>query len=798
MAEQDLVVQTTPHAALTITNHMYVAKGTFPMRGRTDYVIIPGQARGAPDYVYTIEENDAVEAGSIAVNRIQRTCCKLSVGIDRIRVRLWKPPAKNFLLANMSLEIDFANPKRAEDAATVDMERLISNFKRQYGKQIFAVDQEFGVDFEGAKFKFTVRETQVLNEDTSSLEIANDGLKAVHYMGMLTEDTNVAFSKKQGRKIQFTNVPAGVAPRPSNDKPPVPSNAMRFVEGASTGALLQAALSRPREVNFGSRNAPQQRTCTTTAHRAQPSTRSNLLKAGFNFESYGIGGLDAEADQVFRRAFASRIFPASFLSRLGVSHVKGILLYGPPGCGKTLMARQVGKMLNCVAPKIVNGPEILSKFVGESEKNVRALFEPAEKEMAEKGDESELHLIIFDEFDAIVKQRGSTRDNTGVADSVVNQLLSKIDGVDCLNNVLLVAMTNRKDLIDEALLRPGRFEVQIEVKLPDYEGRKQIFNIHIKKQQEAGVLGKDVDIATLAANAKNYTGAEIEGVVRAAASFALNRLIDYKDPTKPISQNINVTMEDFLLAMEDVKPAFGMSKDLSSYKRQGIFDYGQVWQEQMRRCMSYIAPLKSGGAQQVQSVLLEGAIGTGKTALAAHMAECSTFPFIKVVTGDDMTGYFENSKVNYIKKAFDDAHKSPYSVVILDELEDLIDYVSEGPRFSSLILQTLRRSIKRLPPEGSRILIIGTTSCPNAMKQLDFFNQWDVVHKVLELSRSDVPAILNHMGVRFTSPKDEKEAINCHLMPRYIAIKRLMQVAEMARALALGPDGLPELADKRH
>jgi vesicle-fusing ATPase len=138
---------------------------------------------------------------------------------------------------------------------------------------------------------------------------------------------------------------------------------------------------------------------------------------------------------------------------LGIPHVKGILLFGPPGTGKTLIARQIGKLLNGREPKVVNGPEVLSKFVGETEKNIRDLFADAEAEQKSRGDESELHIIIFDELDAICKARGSTRDGTGVHDSIVNQLLTKIDGVEALNNILLIGMTNRKDLLDEALLR---------------------------------------------------------------------------------------------------------------------------------------------------------------------------------------------------------------------------------------------------------------------------------------------------------------------------------------------------------
>jgi vesicle-fusing ATPase len=174
--------------------------------------------------------------------------------------------------------------------------------------------------------------------------------------------------------------------------------------------------------------------------RAAPNA---ILAPNFKFEDMGIGGLDTEFGAIFRRAFASRVFPPGLVDKLGIQHVKGILLHGPPGTGKTLMARQIGKMLNAREPKIVNGPEILNKYVGASEENIRKLFADAEAEVRyfvpsimphshrriqykAKADESGLHIIIFDELDAICKQRGSTNSGTGVGDSVVNQLLSKV------------------------------------------------------------------------------------------------------------------------------------------------------------------------------------------------------------------------------------------------------------------------------------------------------------------------------------------------------------------------------------
>ena len=144
-------------------------------------------------------------------------------------------------------------------------------------------------------------------------------------------------------------------------------------------------------------------------NQKQTTVNSSLFKTkDFSFEKLGIGGLDKQFEDIFRRAFSSRVFPQSVVKRLGIQHVKGMLLHGPPGTGKTLIARQIGKMLNGREPKICNGPEVMSKYVGQSEENIRALFADAEAEQKLKGDDSELHIIIFDEIAAVCKARGST------------------------------------------------------------------------------------------------------------------------------------------------------------------------------------------------------------------------------------------------------------------------------------------------------------------------------------------------------------------------------------------------------
>jgi vesicle-fusing ATPase len=403
------------------------------------------------------------------------------------------------------------------------------------------------------------------------------------------------------------------------------------VEGQDhTNGIERGLLSKDTYIVFEASNASGIKIVNQ-----REAASSNIFKhKEFNLESLGIGGLGAEFADIFRRAFASRVFPPHVTSRLGIKHVKGMLLFGPPGTGKTLMARQIGKMLNGKDPKIVNGPEVLSKFVGETEKNVRDLFADAEQDQRTLGDASELHVIIFDEIDAICKSRGSTRDGTGVHDSIVNQLLTKIDGVEALNNVLLIGMTNRKDLLDEALLRPGRLEVQVEISLPDEAGRLQILQIHTNKMKENSFLGTDINLQELAARTKNYSGAELEGVVKSATSYALNRQLSMDDLTKPVEEeNIKITMEDFLHAIYEVQPAFGASTDdLERCRLNGMVDCGHRHNHIYKRAMLLVEQVKVSTRSPLVTCLLEGPSGSGKTALAATIGIDSDFPYVKIVS----------------------------------------------------------------------------------------------------------------------------------------------------------------------
>jgi SpoVK/Ycf46/Vps4 family AAA+-type ATPase len=170
--------------------------------------------------------------------------------------------------------------------------------------------------------------------------------------------------------------------------------------------------------------------------------------------------------------------------------------------GKTLLARQIGKLLTTKEPRVVSGPELLNKFVGASEENVRKLFAEAEEDLKVNGPEkAQLHIIIVDECDALFKARGSGGDSTGVHEGVVTQFLSKLDGVHSLPNVLVIGMTNRREALDPAILRPGRLEVHIEIGLPNEHGRQQILDIHLRAMRESRVLDEDSFQDHSAANA---------------------------------------------------------------------------------------------------------------------------------------------------------------------------------------------------------------------------------------------------------------------------------------------------------
>lgn len=185
---------------------------------------------------------------------------------------------------------------------------------------------------------------------------------------------------------------------------------------------------------------------------------------------------------------------AEELELLGLTPVRGLLLYGPPGCGKTALAREISKALRARKPKIVSAPELLDRWVGGSEKLVRELFLDAEAELAAVNNDvrhSALHVIVIDEIDAVFRQRSTAQDSgEATRSSAVNQILAKLDGVKALHNVLLIGMTNRKELLDQALLRPGRLEVQIHIPLPDTNGRRQILNIHFQPLRQRGRLSQ--------------------------------------------------------------------------------------------------------------------------------------------------------------------------------------------------------------------------------------------------------------------------------------------------------------------
>ncbi|KAF4356241.1 hypothetical protein G4B88_002853 [Cannabis sativa] len=717
-SQATMKVTTTPSPDLALTNLAYVCPSdlqNFAVPSSKLFLALIGNS------FKTYTPHPSIHSGEIALNAIQRRHAKVSTG-DAVPVIRFIPPDE-FNLALLTLELEFV--KKGTKSEQVDAVLLANQLRKRFIYQVMTSGQKVSFEYHGNNYIFTVNQAAIEGQEKSS------GPER----GMISNDTYIVFETSNQSGIKIVN-----------QREAASSNIFRHKE--------------------------------------------------FNLQSLGIGGLGAEFADIFRRAFASRVFPPHVTNKLGIKHVKGMLLYGPPGTGKTLMARQIGKMLDGREPKlqfsdllsapvsilddldqIVNGPEVLSKFVGETEKNVRDLFADAENDQRTRGDESDLHVIIFDEIDAICKSRGSTRDGTGVHDSIVNQLLTKIDGVEALNNVLLIGMTNRKDLLDEALLRPGRLEVQVEISLPDENGRLQILQIHTNKMKENSFLAPDVNLAELAARTKNYSGAELEGVVKSAVSYALNRQLSMDDLTKPVDEeNIKVTMDDFLNACHEIVPAFGASTDdLKRSRLNGMADCGDRHKHIYQRAMLLVEQVKVSKGSPLVTCLLEGPSGSGKTALAATVGIDSDFPYVKIVSAETMIGLHESTKCAHIVKVFEDAYKSPLSIIILDDIERLLEYVAIGPRFSNVISQTLLVLLKRLPPEGKKLMVIGTTSELNFLDSVGLCYAFSVTYHVPTLKANDAKRVLQQLNV-FAEDDIDSAAEALDDMP----IKKLYMLIEMA------------------
>ncbi|XP_035590857.2 vesicle-fusing ATPase [Oncorhynchus keta] len=673
-------------------------------------------------FVFTVKTHQSVVPGTIAFSLPQRKWAGLSIGQD-VEVTNYNFDKSKQCVGTMMVEIDFLQ-KKSVDSSQYDSDKMAAEFIQHFNSQAFSTGQQLVFSFCDKLFGLLIKDIEAMDPSILKGE-AGSGKKHKIDIGLLLGNSQVVFEK------------------------------------AESSSLTLIGKSKTRE------------------------SRQSIINPDWNFERMGIGGLDKEFSDIFRRAFASRVFPPDIVEQMGCKHVKGILLFGPPGCGKTLMARQIGKMLNAREPKVVNGPEILNKYVGESEANIRKLFADAEDEQKRLGANSGLHIIIFDEIDAICKQRGSMAGSTGVHDTVVNQLLSKIDGVEQLNNILVIGMTNRPDLIDEALLRPGRLEVKMEIGLPDEKGRVQILNIHTAKMRQFHLLGSDVDVSELAAETKNYSGAELEGLVRAAQSTAMNRHIKASATVEvdlEKAENLQVHRDDFLASLDnDIKPAFGTnSEDYASYIMNGIIKWGDPVTAVLDDGELLVQQTKNSDRTPLVSVLLEGPPNSGKTALAAKISEESQFPFIKICSPDKMIGHSEIAKCQAIKKIFEDAYKSQLSCVVVDDIERLLDYVPIGPRFSNLVLQALLVLLKKPPPKGRKLLIIGTTSRKDVLQEMEMLDAFSTTIHIPNISRGEQLVEALEMLGSFQEKERADIATAVKGQGVWIGIKKLTMLIEMA------------------
>ena len=442
-----------------------------------------------------------------------------------------------------------------------------------------------------------------------------------------------------------------------------------------------------------------------------------------------IGGLGVEITAM-REIVELPLRHPELFARLGVEPHSGVLLYGPPGCGKTLLAKVIASESDANM-YLINGPEIMNKYYGETEARLREIFKEAK--------DNSPSIIFIDEIDAIAPKREEAYGD--VEKRVVAQLLALMDGLTERGNVIVLGASNRPDSVDPALRRPGRFDREMEISVPNADGRLEILHIHTRGMP----LSDDVDLKNLASELHGYTGADIKSLCRESAIKAIRRYLPEIDleneriPSKML-QSMEIKSRDFYDAMHDVVPTamreFYVERAKVWWKDVGGLDYAKkTLEDNMITSVNDPSKFTKMGIKPPKGVLLYGPPGCGKTILArALAAECGANMIL--VRGPEILSKWVGESEKAIREIFRKAKTSAPCVIIFDELDSLAKSRTseEGNRGETILSQMLTEM-----EEGgtSRIIIVGITNRPDLID-----------NSMLRTGRLDI--------VLFIQPPDEK------------------------------------------
>ena len=380
-----------------------------------------------------------------------------------------------------------------------------------------------------------------------------------------------------------------------------------------------------------------------------------------------IGGLGKEIRRIREMIELPLKYPQIF-ERLGIDPPKGVLLHGPPGCGKTLIARAVANETDAYFAQI-SGPEIMDKFYGQSEANVRKIFEDATAHAPS--------IIFLDEIDAIAPKREEMGGEKQVEKRVVAQLLALLDGLSSRGQVIVIGATNIPNVLDPALRRPGRFDREIQISIPDKNGRLDILNIHTRGMP----LAEDVDLVRLSKITHGFVGADLEALSREAAMTTLRKIfpvIDFEMAEIPYDtlMKLQVTMDDFLEALKEVEPSairevFTEIPDVKWDDVGGLAEVKRILMETIEWPLKYGKLFEHANTSPSKGILLYGPPGTGKTLLAKAVASESEVNFISV-KGPELLSKWVGESEKGVREVFKKAKQASPCIIFFDEIDSVV------------------------------------------------------------------------------------------------------------------------------